>query len=264
MKFFEDLEFVCSGANIGGTNAYRNHFFDGYWGLQFIRRGKIFLKMGDSEPITVRGPVCFFTCPGISFSYGSVPGETRDHFFVCFRGERVERYRSGGLIPETIEPRFYPAPAEPANLRMWKSLLHTLRQGRKTSHDEAVLLLEKLLLMTADAASERFRTEGREKAVALASKIADNPGLDWNFDKEARRIGVSCVHFRRLFREATGRAPWQYVIDCRIRYATQLLLSGDKLVKEVAGECGFASPFHFSREFKKIMKKSPEHFRRSI
>ena len=264
MKFFDDLEFVCSGESTGVSSAYREHFFDGYWGLQFVRRGKIFLKTGDSEPVSAQGPVCFFTAPGVAFSYGTPAGETRDHLFVCVRGERVERYKAGGLIPETAEPRFYPVPDERAVLPVWKSLLHALRQGRKTSHAEAVLLLEKLLLATADASTGHSRTAGREKAAVLASRIANDPGLDWDLDKEARAAGVSSVHFRRLFREATGRAPWRYVIECRIRYATQLLLSGDKLVKEVAGECGFASPFHFSREFKKIMKKSPENFRKSI
>ena len=264
MKFFDDLEFVCSGECTGVSSAYRDHYFDGYWGLQFVRRGKIFLKTGDSEPASALGPVCFFTAPGVAFSYGTPAGETREHLFVCFRGERVERYKAGGLIPETVETRFYPVPDEQTVLPVWKSLLHALRQGRKTSHAEAVLLLEKLLLATSDASSGRSLTASREKAAVLASRIANDPGLDWDLDKEARAIGMSTVHFRRLFQEVAGMAPWQYVIGCRIRYASQLLLAGDKLVKEIAGECGFASASHFSREFKKIMKKSPEHFRKSI
>jgi AraC-like DNA-binding protein len=265
MKFFDDLEFVCSGESIQAASAYRDHYFDGYWGLQFVRRGRIVLKTGSSAPAAASGPVCFFTAPGESFSYWTPEGETRDHLFVCFRGERVERYKAGGLIPPQTETKFYPVADEPGFLRLWRALLHVLRQGRKTSHAEAVLLLEQLLVRTAEFASAgRSRTSGREAFLELASRIANAPGDPWDFGKEARSMGMSAVHFRRIFREVAGMAPWQYVIQCRIRYASQLLLASGKLVKEIAGECGFASAFHFSREFKRIMKKSPEHFRKSI
>ena len=89
----------------------------------------------------------------------------------------------------------------------------------------------------------------------------DHIGL---FLKQLDGFFISPVHFRRLFSKATGMPPWHYVLDCRIRYASQLLLATDKLIKEIAGECGFNGVFHFSREFKKIMKKSPENFRKSI
>ena len=265
MNFFDDLEFVCSGKSSNSSSAYAGHYFDGYYGLQFISSGKVQLQVDDSEILTARGPVCFFTAPGAAFSYSSPPEETREHYFVCFKGARAERYRTGGLLPLQSAAEFFQVNAPDKFLSDWKQLLRHLRQGGKFSHAEAVLKLEKLLFEVAKSAHRGSNDSSNNKRIAeLASQIADNPGIDWDFDKEAAGLDISEVHFRRLFRKATGMPLWHYVLDCRIRYASQLLLSTDKLVKEIACECGFNGVFHFSREFKKIMKKSPENFRKSI
>ena len=265
MTFFDDLEFVCSGKSSYCSSAYTRHYFDGYYGLQFISSGKINLKVGESEMLTSSAPVCFFTSPGAAFSYSCPPDETREHYFVCFKGERAMRYQAGGLLPLKPEARFYPVEASDKFLANWKYLLRYLRQSGPVSHAEAVLRLEKLLLEVA-----KFSSCGNDELVSderladLIAQIADNPGKNWDFDREAAKLDLSQVHFRRLFRKTAGMPLWHYVLDCRIRYASQLLLSTDKLVKEIACECGFNGVFHFSREFKKIMKKSPENFRKSI
>ena len=265
MNFFDDLEFVCSGKSNQCDSAYSRHYFDGYYGLQFISSGKVQLKVDDSETLTARGPVCFFTAPGAAFSYNSLPGEFRNHYFVCFKGARTERYLAGGLLPQKPEAELYPVNASEEFLSNWKNLLRDLRQGGKFSHGEAVLRLEKILFDVAK--SIRQGSDGssiRARITELAAQIADNPGEVWDFDSKADELNISKVHFRRLFRQETGIPPWHYVLDCRIRYASQLLTATDKLVKEIACECGFNGEFHFSREFKKIMKKSPENFRKSI
>lgn len=265
MNFFDDLEFVCSGKSSSSSSAYVGHYFDGYYGLQFISSGRIQLKVNDSEVITARGPVCFFTAPGAAFSYNSLPGETREHYFVCFKGPRIERYLQGGLLPQETAAEFFPVSASEKFLSNWKHLLRYLRQSGHFSHGEAVLRLEKILFEVAKSLHQGSNdNSARDRMTELASRIADNPGNDWNFDEEAEKLDISRIHFRRLFRKATGMPLWHYVLNCRIRYASQLLLSTDKLVKEIACECGFNGVFHFSREFKKIMKKSPENFRKSI
>jgi AraC-like DNA-binding protein len=265
MDFFDDLEFVCSGKSSTCSSAYAGHYFDGYYGLQFISSGKVQLKVDDSEILTARGPVCFFTAPGAAFSYNSLPGEFREHYFVCFRGARAERYKQGGLLPPRPSADFFQLNTSDKFLSDWKHLLRHLRQGGKFSHGEAVLRLEKILFEVAKSAHRGSNDSSKlDKTAELASRIADNPGFNWNFNEEADKLDISEIHLRRLFRKTTGMPLWRYVLDCRIRYASQLLLSTDKLVKEIACECGFNGVFHFSREFKKHMKKSPENFRKSI
>jgi AraC-like DNA-binding protein len=160
---------------------------------------------------------------------------------------------------------FFPIHAPEKFVLTWKQLLRNRRQSGIYYHAEAVLALEKLLLTVAlNASSGRSGTFKQDLLNDLASRIADDPGKNWDFELEAERLGLSMIHFRRLFRRTTGMPLWHYVLECRIRYASQLLISTDKLIKEVAHECGFNGVFHFSREFKKLMKKSPDSFRKSM
>lgn len=76
----------------------------------------------------------------------------------------------------------------------------------------------------------------------------------------AALCGVSEVYFRRLFLNAFGTSPKEYIIQKRIEYAKTLLSSGDFSVSEVASLCGYAEPCHFSREFSKRVGMRPSQY----
>lgn len=70
---------------------------------------------------------------------------------------------------------------------------------------------------------------------------------------------VSPSHLVRLFRQATGLAPHQYVIRERIRRARDLLFRG-YAVGEVAAMLGFSDQSHLNRHFKRIVGVTPREF----
>ena len=76
----------------------------------------------------------------------------------------------------------------------------------------------------------------------------------------AQLCGISEVYFRRLFLNAFGISPREYIIQKRIEYAKTLLSSGDFSVSEVGLLCGYAEPCHFSREFSKRVGISPKQY----
>ena len=77
----------------------------------------------------------------------------------------------------------------------------------------------------------------------------------------AEKAGVSEVYFRRLFRQAYGVAPKQYILEIRLRRARQLLAESRMPIGAVAAECGFASLYHFSRAFHAAEGLSPSEYR---
>lgn len=83
---------------------------------------------------------------------------------------------------------------------------------------------------------------------------------DFCLTEAAKRSFVSDVYFRRLFKEAHGISPKQYVIQARIQHAASLILSGYCSLQEVAEQCGYRDYKHFTTEFKRIMGVSPSQY----
>lgn len=73
---------------------------------------------------------------------------------------------------------------------------------------------------------------------------------------------MSPSYFSALFKQSTGLAPHQYVIQCRINRAKQLLLQGMS-VAEVALNLGFSHQSHLSRHFKRLVGVTPKAFLKS-
>lgn len=77
----------------------------------------------------------------------------------------------------------------------------------------------------------------------------------------AERCNMCPSTFKRKFAEHYGLPPHKWQIKHRLNRAAEMLLATDLLVKQIAYECGFATPSHFIRSFKKEFGCTPERFR---
>ncbi|MEG4420159.1 AraC family transcriptional regulator [Microcoleus sp. LAD1_D5] len=76
-------------------------------------------------------------------------------------------------------------------------------------------------------------------------------------------VQMSPSYFSSLFKQSTGLAPHQYVIQCRIERAKNLLLQGELTIAEVAFNLGFTHQSHLSRHFKRLVGVTPKAFLKS-
>ena len=73
---------------------------------------------------------------------------------------------------------------------------------------------------------------------------------------------VSPYHFSRLFKQATGFSPYQFLIECRVLAAQQLLRAQRELsLGEIAFRCGFADQSSFTRCFRQRTGLTPKQYR---
>jgi AraC-like DNA-binding protein len=86
---------------------------------------------------------------------------------------------------------------------------------------------------------------------------------DLSLDMLASEIGYSRRHFLRMFQQATGATPHQYLLQLRIEHAQHLIKDGNLPLIDVAGTCGFSSHAHMSRVFRKLLGVSPSGYRRN-
>ena len=80
----------------------------------------------------------------------------------------------------------------------------------------------------------------------------------------AQMIGLNRSAFSRLFKKTTGRSVPQHVNALRIAQASRLLSETDLTVGQIAYECGFVSPAHFQREFRKYQQCAPLAYRHQM
>lgn len=75
---------------------------------------------------------------------------------------------------------------------------------------------------------------------------------------------ISPFHFTRLFKEQTGRSPYEYLIQHRLNMAVRDLLQTDDTIAEIAVRNGFGDATQFIRRFRRHYGTTPATFRRHV
>ncbi len=65
----------------------------------------------------------------------------------------------------------------------------------------------------------------------------------------------------KLFRQALGRSPRQYLTELRVRMAATRLHATDEKIVTVANNVGFITLSSFNRAFRQMMKLTPRQWR---
>jgi transcriptional regulator GlxA family with amidase domain len=112
--------------------------------------------------------------------------------------------------------------------------------------------------------------EQRQRLVQLAAHQAmANPvaaALDYisehlaeplTVDALAAQVYLGPSAFSRVFREVTGRSPYQYVKETRLDRARQVFDQGRRGVADVARSVGYTSVSHFIKEFRSRFGATP-------
>ncbi|UHQ23827.1 AraC family transcriptional regulator [Lysobacter sp. 5GHs7-4] len=74
--------------------------------------------------------------------------------------------------------------------------------------------------------------------------------------------GYSGSHFKALFKQATGVAVHQYVLQRRVERARVLLLQGGQRIGDIALAAGFSHASHMARCLRRVLGQSPSELMR--
>jgi AraC-like DNA-binding protein len=78
----------------------------------------------------------------------------------------------------------------------------------------------------------------------------------------ARRARLSPSRFHAVFQREFAVAPARYLLEMRVRHASDLLVSTNWTLAHIAALCGFADVHHFARTYKRLTGDTPGAFRR--
>ena len=74
-------------------------------------------------------------------------------------------------------------------------------------------------------------------------------------------IHISPTYFARLFKQAIGTSPHQYVIQQRVERAKEMLSKTDWAIADIASQVGFSSQSHLTQQFKRLTGMTPKQIR---
>lgn len=92
--------------------------------------------------------------------------------------------------------------------------------------------------------------------------IRENFMNDISIKDLAEKSFLSTDHFSKVFKEAVGIGPKEYIIRQRLEKAQMLLLTTDYSVQEIIEHVNFKSLAYFSRIFKKYNSLTPTQYRK--
>jgi len=90
-----------------------------------------------------------------------------------------------------------------------------------------------------------------------------------NLEDPSLKVSTLCEKFfisesqlRRNFLKATSLSPNQYILTLRINKAKNELSGTEKSIAQIASDCGFTSPYYFSRCFSEVENTTPTAYRK--
>ena len=122
----------------------------------------------------------------------------------------------------------------------------------------------RILLSSARSseASNKTYVSTIEKHVLFAENyIKANMDKKIRMDDLAARMGVSRAYLRNIFFESKGASPQEYLSQCRIEKAKELLSQTDMGVGKIGSAVGYSDPLAFSKFFKTHVGASPNKYR---
>lgn len=84
------------------------------------------------------------------------------------------------------------------------------------------------------------------KALIAMHRSPEHP---WTLERLAEQSGMSRFSFGRLFVKRTGQTPIEYLIECRMQLAAELILQGGRGISRVAEAVGYQSDSAFRQHF---------------
>lgn len=112
---------------------------------------------------------------------------------------------------------------------------------------------------------ERSASRLKDGAIEVVNNyILENIGEHITIDDLAEELNMSKFYFLKEFKSATGKTPYQYLIDIRMNRAVELLKNESLSLSGIALTLGFSDQSHFSKIFKNQLGDSPGAYRKKL
>ncbi len=230
--------------------------------IVYIPNGKGILEIRDAEPIMIEGGTIFLLYPDMWHRFKPVLETGWEEFWVGFNGHYVEYLmRQDCFNPQNpvLKVGF-----NSEMLNIFTRLIDTTKHENHVFSPMASCFVIQLLgLVNASALmAGKIKTRQEQIIQAIRYKIHEQWDANLDFEKIAADNNITYDWFRKAFKQITGVAPNQYLLNIKIEKAAQMLRETTLTHSEIAAETGFENEFYFSRIFKNKMNCTASIYRK--
>lgn len=241
-------------------------------GLVLVLEGKAVYLQDGQENLHVAKDDLLYLAKGSKYITIGDPVDTYRYYVVSFDLEESGPGATGGSASGSgLESGSDPSPPvfvlkapRPAVYQaLFSEMLNswTSRKQGYMLHCKAILH-DIIYCLVNDIANQRVDRHTVAKLKPALAYMAENLSNTTTLGTLAEKTGLSITHFRRLFKQAYGLSPLEYLTNLRINRAKELIASDKFTIGEVAQMVGYESIYHFSRLFKKVTGETPSDYRK--
>ncbi|MGN0623369.1 MAG: AraC family transcriptional regulator [Oscillospiraceae bacterium] len=239
----------------------RNHFL-----FHYVISGTGVLMANDSKGNTqtysIKSMQGFMIFPDQITTYYADKDMPWEYVWIEFDGLRVKSILEAAGITRTSP--VYRAKSKSLREEMMKEMLYIVHNSESSPFHLIGHLYLFLDYLARSSASIRI-TQGsqlRDFYIHEALEfIEHNFQNDISVEDIAQVCGLNRTYFGKIFKEAVGKTPQDFLLRYRMNKATELLKLSRLSVADIGQAVGYANQLHFSRAFKSIYGMPPREWR---
>lgn len=239
----------------------RNHYL-----FHYVLSGTGFLMANDSKGVTrnysIKSGQGFLIFPGQINTYYADEKLPWEYMWIEFDGLRVkEALDLTELSPDN--PVYHPHSKELREMLSQEMAYITHHAKESPMHliGHLYLFLDYLTrsaMRTTPVHSSKMSDYYIKEAINFIEQNFQN---NISIEEIAAVCGINRSYFGKIFRNAVGRSPQEFLMHYRMIKATELLKLTSLSIADIGSAVGYENQLHFSRAFKGIYGVSPREWR---
>ena len=250
----------CAPSHSYGPAA-RNHYL-----FHYVISGTGLLMSNDSSGRTntyqIRSGQGFMIFPKQINTYIADETLPWEYAWIEFDGLKVkEALEIAGL---TMDSPIYHSNVRDLSAELKNEMLYIAQHSDQSPFHLIGHLYLFLDYLTRSSSSRRLLQGGRMRDFYIKeaiSYIEQNFQNDISVEDIAGFCSLNRSYFGKIFRDALGKSPQEFLINYRMSKAAELLKLTELSIGDISNAVGYPSQLHFSRAFKKIHGISPRQWR---
>lgn len=244
--------------------------------LGYIERGVSIIRTIDQEYMVHQGDGFFINTNVVDTKLNANPGKTALEINHIFHPIFIGGHFGSRITAKYLNPI----------LQNQQISVHIIRRGSKEADavlNQLVLLKEMngrpdqeilirnalsttwlLLLEEIDKHFEKPQfpdTEKQNRIKSMLAYIHRNYGDKITLEEIAAAANISEREANRIFQKTIKQTPFEYLMNCRLNRAKELLAGSDLSITEISYRCGFHDSAYMGKQFRKAYGLTPKEYR---